>query len=186
MRQYMAYNDGRTGLGPPYEGDPDDGMFLDYYEAIGLGYYDSGAGLVYAFYDLDGNGTNEFFVGQMQPKVVLLNAFGFDGEKAYALLPNYSNGGRWRLHIMGDGSLVDEGSSSAFESFARAHRFNSDGIGMSMTEGYYYCTHTGPCECESFYAGCTRVTDANMARYYELCGDGIEGALDWTGIFDYG
>ena len=95
-------------------------LMMRYYHIYG------GMQIVYAFYDIDGNGVNELLVGNgNEDEASIIGLYAFDGEKAVTL--NNTAGERQSLKIYTDGTIKIQNSESASNTSTKYYRLDEEG-----------------------------------------------------------
>ena len=87
------------------------------------------AQLYYAYYDMDGNGTEELLIGygiDTDP-ISIIDLYGIQNESVYKLVDEYSLGERTQATVYTDGSLVLMGSGGYDSLYIQLYRFKEDG-----------------------------------------------------------
>lgn len=102
--------------------------------------------IVYAFYDIDGNGTEELIIAGEEDDIGVSNAafdpryydlYGYDGSRAVSLFPNMELGGRINFSLHGDGVIEIVYSLTAGEILIEIYKIGNDGITPELIDSFY-------------------------------------------------
>lgn len=118
-----------------------------YVGSVGFGGYHPGTGTVYAFYDVNGDGTEEMLVGTgsasgMRSIIELFYLQDGQIEKLFGETFNYRVG----LHIGADGTVMQEGSDSAWSGSMTIYSVSDLSAPVTTAEYYYDTSGERPAE----------------------------------------
>ena len=133
--------------------------------------------LAYALHDIDNNGVPELvFSNLSEPKIY--DIYTINNGSLIKLFGNAYFGYRSILHILSDGRLLTEGSSSAFESSMEIHTINF-GCALSDAERYYFVTREHS-EEEYFGDGTEITVEEYTKKLEQLKSESVFDTLDWV------
>lgn len=142
-------------------------------DAIGYGYYTDGLPLYYAYYDINGDGTDELFIAQDgNQSLTLLDAYTYHNDEVIKLFPDISLGDRANLYIKADGELLINGSSGADYPLAEYYVLPKDTCQPAFSHGY--C----PYEYVRKYPGYTPIYTTFWYTYVDT--SGIQSEFPWN------
>ena len=96
------------------------------YHMMWLYHMYGGMQIVYAYYDIDGNGVDELLIGNgTQENETIIGLYAFDGEKAITL--NNTVGERASLKIHTDGTIKIQNSESSSSTTTKYYRLDESG-----------------------------------------------------------
>lgn len=100
----------------------------------------------YAFYDIDGNGTEELIIGGEEGDVGVSNPafapwyydiYGYDGSRVVSLFPDMELGGRTNFSLYGDGVIQISHSLRGGELAIDIYKMGSDGVTPELIDSFY-------------------------------------------------
>lgn len=117
-----------------------DGYYLtDSSELRMLPYYGD-VEMYYALTDMDGNGTDELFIGaaSLDPAIGIYGVWIYDGKKPYKFMDDYSLGYRTRCIPCQYGIYKVTGSGGAYTGGIDFYKLGTDGYSKELVESLYY------------------------------------------------
>lgn len=107
-------------------------------------YYQSGGydgayfvGFYYAYYDIDGNGTDELLIGYGSQSKNVVDIYGIKDNQPQKLIDDTSLGERSQLYIYPDGTMLLVGSGGAVLHIIDTYQFEKDGVSLSVESETY-------------------------------------------------
>lgn len=103
-------------------------------------------GIFYAFYDIDGNGTEELVIAGEQDGIGVSNPafapryydlYGYDGSRVVSLFPNMELGGRSNFSLHGDGVIEVVDSLPQREIGIDIYKIGNDGVTPELVDRFY-------------------------------------------------
>ena len=151
-----------------------------YVSDLGVGGYIPGSGTVYAFYDINDDGVPEMIVGMGADcgKRNILEVLYYEEGKIGELF-NHAFFYRSGLHIGADGTVMQEGSVSAFCETMTIYSVK-DSLSMpSQLESYYYDSSDNKMFTYMQEDGHSELSQAD---YYKAVNDFIMNGLDYSSL----
>ena len=147
-----------------------------YVGGLDFGGYYPGTNTVYTFYDINGDGTEEMLIGTGSDSGTrsIIEVFYFEDDKIGKLFDETFNY-RVGLHIGADGTVMTEGSMSAFGAMMDVFLISTTGFAPELTNGYYYDTSD---MAESF----EEYTKLSQNEYTAKVNDYIANGLDYSSL----
>lgn len=102
--------------------------------------------IFYAFYDIDGNGTEELIIAGEEGDVGVSNPafapwyydiYGYDGSKVVSLFPDMELGGRTNFSLYGDGVIEISHSLPRRELAIDIYKMGNDGVTPELVGTFY-------------------------------------------------
>lgn len=102
--------------------------------------------IFYAFYDIDGNGTEELIIAGEEGDVGVSNPafapwyydiYGYDGSKVVSLFPDMELGGRSNFSLHGDGVIEIVDSLTQGEICIEIYKIGNDGVTPELVDRFY-------------------------------------------------
>ncbi len=96
--------------------------------------------MYYALTDMDGNGTDELFIGaaSSEPYIGIFGVWTYDGTKPYKFMDDYSLGYRINCTPCNYGIYKLTGSSGAYTGVIDFYKLGADGYSKELVESLYY------------------------------------------------
>lgn len=100
----------------------------------------------YAFYDIDGNGTEELIIAGEEGDIGVSNPafapwyydiYGYDGSKVVSLFPDMELGGRSNFSLHGDGVIEVVHSLTLGEICIEIYKIGNDGVTPELVDRFY-------------------------------------------------
>lgn len=100
----------------------------------------------YAFYDIDGNGTEELIIAGEEGDIGVSNPafapwyydiYGYDGSKVVSLFPDMELGGRSNFSLHGDGVIEVVHSLTLGEICIEIYKIGNDGVTPKLVDRFY-------------------------------------------------
>lgn len=115
-------------------------------EDIGVEIRTHRQGIFYAFYDIDGNGTEELVIAGEQNGIGVSNPafapryydlYGYDGSRVVSLFPNMELGGRTNFSLHGDGVIEVVNSLPQREICIEIYKIGNNGVTPELVDCFY-------------------------------------------------
>lgn len=102
--------------------------------------------IFYAFYDIDGNGTEELIIAGEEGDIGVSNPafapryydiYGYDGNKVVSLFPDMELGGRSNFSLHGDGVIEIVDALTQGEICIEIYKIGNDGVTPELVDRFY-------------------------------------------------
>lgn len=146
----------------------------------------------YAFYDIDGNGTNELVIaggnedkGVANPSFSLWNydLYGYDGTKAVHIFPGMDFGYSTNFSLYENGMIEVFYSASATESGSKFYKIGSDGFTPELIDSFAVVARLdGEEPVYTYYQHERELTEEEYRASIQRYGNKISTELDWIQV----
>lgn len=143
--------------------------------------------IYYAFYDVDGNGTEEIIIAGGEtgmPNSAVspwkYDLYGYDGTKAVRIFPDMEFGYRTNFDIYADGVIEIFYSSSAAESGVDFYRIGDDGFTPELIDSFSTVGHLeGEEPVFDYYQNGNKITKEEYSSRIQEYENDIAAGFDW-------
>lgn len=150
-------------------------------------------GIFYAFYDIDGNGTEELVIAGEQDGIGVSNPafapwyydlYGYDGSRVVSLFPDMEFGYRTNFSLHGDGVIEVFYSGSAAETGIDFYRIGDDGFTPEIIDSFAAVAHSEGEETVFTYSqNGSEITEEAYRSALQSYETPLAEALKWEQIF---
>lgn len=143
--------------------------------------------IYYAFYDVDGNGTEEIIIAGGETGITdssvspwKYDLYGYDGTKAVRIFPDMEFGYRTNFDIYADGVIEIFYSSSAAESGVDFYRIGDDGVTPELIDSFSTVGHLeGEEPVFDYYQNGNKITKEEYSSRIQEYENDIAAGFDW-------